>query len=157
MKIGIIVYSKTGHTLTVARELEQRLSSARHDVTLEQVEPEGEASPNAETVPLANAPAVDGYDGLVFGCPVWGASVAPPMDTYLAQLPSLEGKEVGLLVTHAFPFRIMATRPLGALREACEAKGATILGSADVTWLSFRRRRQILDAVDALSTLFAGR
>jgi len=38
MHIGIIVYSYTGHTLSVARLLRERLSAAGHDVSLERIE-----------------------------------------------------------------------------------------------------------------------
>ena len=37
MNIGIIVYSQTGNTLSVAKKLEEKLSLAGHSATLEQV------------------------------------------------------------------------------------------------------------------------
>jgi flavodoxin len=56
MKIGIIVYSNTGHTLSVARQLEQALSAAGHKVELEQVLTEGTPKPGATHVPLKTRP-----------------------------------------------------------------------------------------------------
>jgi len=47
MNIGIIVYSQTGNTLSVAKKLEERLSAAGHSVNLEQVTVAGAA--NRET------------------------------------------------------------------------------------------------------------
>jgi flavodoxin len=38
MNIAIVVYSRTGHTLSVARKLEERLTADGQTVTLEQLE-----------------------------------------------------------------------------------------------------------------------
>lgn len=40
MNIGIIVYSISGHTLSVAAKLGEKLSAAGHAVTLERLETE---------------------------------------------------------------------------------------------------------------------
>lgn len=154
MNIGIIVYSQTGHTLSVAAKLEEALSTAGHAATLERLEPAEPARPGATDVRLETAPDVDAYDALVFCSPVWGGTLASPMASYLGQVASLEGKRVACLVTQLFPPALGGNQTLAQMKEICESKGATVCGSGDVSWLHLRRRQKIAEAVDSLSRLF---
>jgi flavodoxin len=154
MNIGVIVYSKTGHTLSVTAQLQGALSAAGHMVTLEQVEAAGPVRPTATDVPLKTKPPLEGYEALVFGAPVWGGAPAPPMASYLEQLPSLEGLQVACLVTGLFPPGLGRKQAIARMVETCESKGATIRGTGSVGWLSFRRQRQIAEVVGDLSGLF---
>jgi flavodoxin len=150
MKVGIIVYSQTGHTLSVANKLEHRVATAGHAVNLKQLKTAGPVKPGAGQVQLVSLPAVDVYDALVFGAPVWGGLVASPMASYLEGLPSLEGKNVACLVTHFFRPAWGANQALGQMKEVCESKGARVRGSGDVTWFRLGRKRQIVEVVDDL-------
>ncbi len=154
MNIGIIVYSQTGHTLSVAATLKERLSSTGHGVTLEQLETVGPVKPSAKSAELSTKPAIDTYDTLVLGSPVWGGTPAPPMLSYLEQVPSLQGKEVVCLVTGLFPPGWGRNQAIAQMKEICESKGATVCGSGSVGWLSLGRKRQIVKVVDRLSELF---
>jgi flavodoxin len=154
MTIGIIVYSRTGHTLSVARRLEERLSADGYDVTLEQLETAGPVSPSATTAALKSKPSIDAYDALVLGSPVNGGRMSAPMNSYLEQIPSLAGKRVAILLTHFFPQGWGAKQTIEQITEVCEAKGATVIGSGDVRWFSLGRRRLMAQAVEGLSDLF---
>ena len=154
MNIGLIVYSKTGHTLSVARRLKEKLSAAGHAVTLEQLETVGPVSPNAMSVELKTMPAIAAYDALVFGSPVWGGVPAAPIVSYLGQVPSLAGKKVACLVTGFFPAEWGRNQTVARMKEICESKGATVCGSGSVGWFRLDRKRQIADVVDHLSRLF---
>jgi flavodoxin len=151
VRIGIIVYSVTGHTLTVATSLQEVLSVVGHEVRLEQLEVAGWVNPGATDGPLANAPAIEEYDALVFACPVRGGTPAPPMANYLEQIPSLHGKRVACLVTGFFPTAWGRDQTLAQMAETCAAKGATVCGSASMRWPSLRRKRRIAEAVDSVS------
>jgi flavodoxin len=154
MNVGIIVYSHTGHTLSVARKLEERLSADGHAVTLEQLEIGGPVNPSATTAALKTRPAIASYDALVFGSPVYGGRMSAGMNGYLEQVPSLQGKKVLLLLTR-FSFRGWgAGQTIAQMTEVCESKGAAVGGSGAVRWTSLRRRRQIARAVGGLSELF---
>jgi flavodoxin len=156
VNIGIIIYSHTGNTLSVAEKLKEELAEAGHKVTLERLETVGPATLATESDPLKEQPAVDRYDALVLGCPVRGGTPAPPMLTFLEQIESLQGKMVALLVTGFFPFDGWGrNQTIGLLEEICESKGATVSGAESVGWFSLRRKRQISDAVDGLSHRFA--
>ena len=154
MNVGMIVYSRTGHTLSVASKLEERLSVAGHAVTLEQIETAGPVSVGATSAELKTKPPIDPYEALVFGSPVQGGVPAPPMASYLEQVTSLEGKKVACLVTGVFPAGWGRNQTVTRMTEICQSKGATVCGSGSVGWLSLRRKRQISKVVDSLSTLF---
>lgn len=153
MRIAIMVYSLTGHTLTVAEKLVERLTADGHDVTLEQLETVGPVDLSATTAALKTAPAVEPHDILVLGSPVNGGRMSAPMRSYLDQVTSLEGKDVALLLTHFLPAVWGANQTIEQMTAICESKGATVIGSGDVRWTSLRRRRQIEKTVDSLSAL----
>lgn len=154
MNIGLIVYSQTGHTQSVALELKEKLSAAGHAVTLEQIETTGPARSRDRHAELKTIPPIDAYDALVFGAPVWGGSPAAPMLSYLEKIPSLTGKKVACLVTGFFPAGLGRNQALAKLKTLCEAKGATVCGSGSVGWLSLKRKQQIATVVESLSALF---
>jgi flavodoxin len=154
MNIGVIVYSQSGHTLIVAKALVEALVGAGHSVALEQVKSAGLANLGQVDVPLQAKPEIDGYDALVFGAGTWGGSIPSPMATYLAQLDSLAGVRVACLVTGFFSAKMGRAQNLAQMKAVCEDKGATVVGGGSVGWLSFRRKRQIVEVVEQLSQLF---
>ncbi len=155
MNIGLIVYSLSGNTLSVAMKLKDKLSAAGHAVTLERVETVGPAKLSSEDAALKSKPALDAYDAVIFACPVRGGTPAPPMARYLEQPPSLAGKDVALLVTGFFPVAGWGRdQTLAQLKETCESKGANVRGAESVGWFSLNRGQQISSAIASLSNLF---
>ncbi|MGC9395083.1 MAG: flavodoxin family protein [Anaerolineae bacterium] len=154
MKIGIIVYSLTDHTLTVANRLKEKLLADGHEVTLERLETVGPAKAQVENAELKTKPVTDAYDALVFACPVRGGTIPSPMKRYLEQIPSLRDKKVACFVTHFFQRAWGANQVLAAMRTLCESKGATVRGVGDVRWFSLHRKQQIARVVEELSRLF---
>ncbi|HOC06143.1 MAG TPA: flavodoxin family protein [Bacillota bacterium] len=134
MKIGIIVFSHTGNTLSVAEKLQAKLTAASHSVQLEQVTA-AEESPRAEKAGLRNAPDTSSYDMLIFATPVWAFSLPPVMKLYLDQIPTLKGKAVGCFVTQTFPFPWMGgNRTIRQMVSACEALGGNVFHTAVINW-----------------------
>jgi len=155
MNIGIIVYSQTGNTLSVAEKLEERLAAAGHSVALEQVTVAGGRKSGDRDFKLEALPDVKPYDALVFGAAVEAFSLSPVMTSYLKQVGSLQGKKVACLVTQAFPYPWMGgNRAIRQMRKLCEAEGATVLGSGVVNWAKSRREKTTTEASDRLSKLF---
>ena len=154
MHIGLIVYSLTGHTLSVAMKLKERLSATGHGVTLEQIETVGPGGLSAESAELKTKPAITPYDALAFCSPVRGGVLPPPMKSYLEQVTSLQGKKVACVVTGFFPAGWGRNQTMAQMKEICESKGATVCGSGSVGWFSVNRKRQISTVVDSLSALF---
>ena len=154
MNIGIIIYSQTGHTISVATQLKERLSATGHEVSLARVEAAGPVIPAKAGVRLRSKPAIDTYDAVVFGSPVIGGALPPAMESYLKQVASLQGKGVTCLVTHFFRSAWGADQTIAQMKKISKSKGATICGAGNVKWFQLRRKRQIAEVVESLSKLF---
>lgn len=150
MKVGIIVHSITGNTLSVAEKLQERLVAAGHWVQLERVTAVDE-SPQAKKVELKNIPDTRSYDMLIFAAPVWAFSLPPVVKLYLSKIPTLEGKAVGCFVTQAFPFPWMGgNRTIRQMVSACQALGGKVFSTGIVNWTR-RRETRIDQLIEALS------
>ncbi len=104
---------------------------------------------------LGPLPRVDAYDALVLGSPVEALSLSPVMAKFLEAIPSLERKSVACLITQAFPYPWMGgNRAVRQMRKQCEAKGATVAGSAVVNWMGAGLDERIAAAVERLSKVF---
>ena len=95
MKIAIIVYSETGHTLSVALQLKERLDAL--DVNILELTTDSTRSRH-----LTNCPPLEGYDRILFGFPVQGFSLPIPVKDYLMKVNFPVGKEVGVFTTQYF-------------------------------------------------------
>ena len=154
MNIGIVVYSWSGNTLSVAERLKERLAAAGHTVNLEQVTVVGERKRGAREFELATKPDVEPYDVVVFGAAVEAFSLSPVLTAYLKEVGSLEGKKVACLVTQQFPYPWMGgNRAIRQMKKLCVAKGGAIDGSAVVNWAESRREKTTAQAIDRLSGL----
>jgi menaquinone-dependent protoporphyrinogen IX oxidase len=154
MNIGIVVYSQTGHTLSVAMQLKEKLSAAGHAVNLERVEAAGPVGPAETGIRLKTKPEIDAYDGVVFGSPVIGGAMPPAMSSYMAQITSLQDKKVACLVTHFFRPAWGADQTISQMTDICESKGATVCGAGNVRWFQLRRKCKIAEVVEDMSRLF---
>ncbi len=146
MNIGMIVCSHTGHTLSVAIELKENLTTHGHTVSLEKIE--------EETLSRLNTSLINSWDAVIFCSYVQGGAPAVPMKSYLEGVPSLQGKRVACLVTGAFPSAIGRKQTINYIKHACEIKGANICGTGSVGWWSFNRSKQILEVVNHLANCF---
>ncbi|HUT86844.1 MAG TPA: flavodoxin [Candidatus Heimdallarchaeota archaeon] len=157
MNIGIIVYSQTGNTLSVAEKLKEKLAAVRHVVVLEQVTVAGGRKSGDRAFQLETRPDVAQYEALIFGSAVEAFSLSAVLATYLRGIGSLEGKQVACLVTQSFPYPWMGgNRAIRQMRRICESKGATVRGSAIVNWAKSRRAKTTAQAIERLSSLFQG-
>ncbi len=151
MKIGIIVYSVSGHTLDAAQHLRDHLVAADYSVSLERLELVGPQRVNNEQAALKSNPLLANYDVVVLCTPVRGGTMAPPMRRFLEQLPALKDHRFALLVTHFFRPAWGADQTIAALRNACEARGARVIGAASVRWSGIDRAGQLKQALDTLT------
>lgn len=155
MKIGIIVHSQTNNTYSVALKLEEKIKEAGNEVEIEKVSMVGGDRPeNKEKIQLENPPSVDDYDALIFGSPVHAFSLAPAMQVYLEQLPSLENKKVALFVTKGLRFEWTGgTRAIGQMKKACQSNGGEIAGTGIIVW-NDQRDKKIAQLVREFSAFF---
>jgi flavodoxin len=152
MKIGIIVYSHTGNTLSVAWKIEQAIRAAGHEVRTEKVEPVID-NPNSDTpAELKSSPDVDQYDAVVFASPVHAFSLSRIMKHYLLQLPDLTGKKVHCFVTQQLKKPWMGgNRAVRQISDVCRKKGAQVISGGVVNWSGKNRESQIEDIVRRMS------
>lgn len=155
MNIGIIIYSQTGNTSSVALKLKEKLSAVGHSVGIERIEISGELGPRATNFQLKTKPDVDKYDALVFGAPVQAFSLSPAMKSYLSQIASLKSKKVACFVTKHLPFYWTGgNQAINKMKKICESKDGKVCGSGMVIWSSARRDQKITEVIDRLSRLF---
>jgi len=139
MTIGIIIHSKTGHTLHVAEQLKASLSKAGR---------------SAELVRIEDQPDFDSFESLVLGSHTEGFALAAEMASYLNALPSkaLNQKKVSLLITHAFPFHAMGgNQAMNGFKNLVEKQGAKVLSEEIIDWSRPGRDRQIESAVGRMT------
>ncbi len=154
MNIGIIVYSHTGNTYSVAQKLNETLDGEKYSATLEQVTINSEAKPGESNFQFTNTPAVDHYDAIIFGAPVHAFSLATVMKSYLEQLPSLSGKNVACFVTKQLPLKWTGgNRAVNQMKDICISKGANVLGTEVVIWSKSSREQSINNCIENLSKL----
>lgn len=152
MKVGIIVHSHTGNTLSVAERLKEKLHEAGHLVNLEQVIAINEDPSSTGNIQLKTIPDISAYNVLIFGAPVRGFSLSPVMKAYLAQLPEMPGKKIGCFVTQQFPYRWMGgTQAIKQLEKYCETKGKSIYETGIVNWSHKEREEKIIEVINKLS------
>ena len=154
MVIGIIVYSHTGHTLSVAKRLKDRLTTDGHQVSLVKLQTAEPLSLGATTTELKAVPQVDQYDAVMLGTPVRGGTPSPPMRIFLESISSLADKRVVCFVTGIFPAAWGRDQTLAELKAMCETKGAIVMGTGSVRWWGLGRKRKIQAVVDSVCALF---
>lgn len=155
INIGIIIYSKTGHTKSVAIRLKEKLTEKGNIVDLIELKPLGDLkSPSAE-IKFELIPETEKYDGFVLSSFVEAFSLASVMKAFINKAESFGGKKTALLLTQHFPFKWMGGNgALGYMKKACEKKGAKIAGSAIINWSRKSREMLISESVEELSKLF---
>jgi flavodoxin len=154
MKIGIIVYSQTNNTYSVAQKFQEKLLEAGNEVNIERVIPVGDVNPGSKNIEFENNPDINEYDALILGSPVHAFSLAPAMKIYLDQIPQIQDKKAALFVTKGLRFNWTGgTRAIGQMKKICQSKGGMILGTGIVVW-NKQRDEKIAELVEEFSRLF---
>ncbi len=155
MNIGLIIYSQTGNTRSVAEKLHKKITAAGHDVTIEEITITGDAPAQPGKFKLAHIPAPESYDALIFGSPVQAFTLHPVMKAYMEELPSLQDKKTAIFVTKQLPLlRIGGTGAVSIMKKACEAKGAKVAATEIVVWAEKKREQTINSCVEKISAIF---
>jgi flavodoxin len=155
MNIGIIVYSKTGNTYSVAQKLKEKFLKDGHDVKIEKVIPEGDVHPGSKNIQLKTAPDTVKYDLIVFGSPVQAFSLATVMDCYLKQTGSLRDKKIACYVTQYFPYPWLGgNRAVSQMKKICRSKNGTVSITGIVNWSNKKREKMIIDVIEKLTGIY---
>jgi NAD(P)H dehydrogenase (quinone) len=152
MKIGIIIHSHTGNTLSVGERLKEVLLVGGCNVQLERVLAVNEDPNNKASIQLKSIPDIAPYDFLVIGAPVRGFSQSPVIKAYLSQLPDIHGKKVACYVTQHFPKPWLGgTRAIKQMIYSIEEKGGIIAETGIINWTGKTRENQISELIEKLS------
>ncbi|AWW25179.1 flavodoxin family protein [Acetobacterium carbinolicum] len=144
MKIGIIVFSKTNNTFSVAKRLRDALADKGLEVEIEQVIPEDDAPGVKPPIVFTNKPDVSPYDVVIFASPVWAFSLAGVMAEYLEQISSLQGKRVFSFVTKQLASKITGGNKANRqIKSAVAVKDGTVEKSFIVSWKNKKREQEI--------------
>jgi len=155
MNIGIMVFSKTGNTLSVAEKLHETLLEKGHKAVLEQVTASNDVEMDPKKVVLSNVPSTQGYDMLVFAAPVNGFRLAAVMKAYLQGIPSLEGKLLAGFVTQAFAFPSWGGKQaIRGMEALVDAKGGELSATGVVNWMfAGKRKALIAETVEKIAAI----
>jgi len=154
MNIGIVVYSETDHTYSVAQKLQDKLSVEGHEVNLERVVPAVKVDPGDLKVNFKSQPDTDPYEGLIFGAPVHAFNLAPAMNAYLNQIPSLKDKKIACFVTKGLPFDSTGgNQAIKQMKRVCRDRGGIVMGTSIVTW-SVSRKKKINNLLSQFGAMF---
>ncbi len=155
MKIGIIVYSNSGNTYSVAKKLGISLTKEGHDVDIERIDAKREDKSLPPNINLIKAPNVNKYNGIVFASFVEAFSLCPEMKTYLKQLTSLEDKKIAAFVTKGLPFSWTGGKnAIKKIQEICEDKNGSVNKTGIISWSSKKRDETINYLIEDFTTYF---
>lgn len=145
MNIGIIVWSATGNTRSVAETFTEALRKSSHTVTLDLISIDApDPARRPESWCLTRKPDTKPYDALVFGAPVEAFSLSGVMSRYLSDIGDLSGKPVFCFVTQFFPKPWMGgANAVKQLAKLAESHGGKTCGTAVINWSSKKRILQI--------------
>jgi flavodoxin len=148
MKIGIIVFSKTNNTFSIAERLRADLAEKGLDAEIQRIVPENDDPGVKPPIVFSNQPDVSPYDVIVFASPVWAFSLAGVMKEYLEQVSSLQGKKVFSYVTKQLASKFTGgTKANRQIKSAVELKGGTVEKSFIVSWKNKKREAEITSLI----------
>jgi len=144
MKVGIIVYSKTGNTLQVAERIRAALVEAGLQAEVLRFSAETENARSNTPVRLTAQPDPNGYDAVIFGAPVQAFSLDPAMSMYLKQIGALKVVSTLCFVTQHFKKAWMGgNRAMKQLLMQLQEKGVAATTMGVVNWSGDQREAQI--------------
>lgn len=134
MKVLIAYYSKSGNTEKAAKIINDIITEKGVQVTIQKIKPLREEGLIAGTlkaitrfeVPIMNQDLdVSKYDLVIVGTPMWAASPAPAVNSYLADITGLNGKDTALFVSSGTNYGRFAAR---SMASKIQKKGGKIKG-----------------------------
>lgn len=153
MNIGIIVYSETGNTYSVAQKIKDSISDSGHNIVVKKLETI-EKNKKKKDYNLKEYPDLSKYDLLIFASYVEAFSLSLAMQNYFKDIESLNGKKVFCFVTKALFFNWTGgNRAIRQMKRMCKSKGASILGSGIVKWRDKDRENDIFALLEKVSNI----
>jgi flavodoxin len=147
MNIGIYLHTKTGRTAAVARRIAAEFTKLGDNVETNLLRTEGTVKPRSTAFEIKPVPAVDKYDLIIFGGPVWAFQASPVISKFLDSLRksgTIAGKKTACLVTKGLPFGWTGgSQALGSMRAILTGAGATVLTTLMVSAFRIRNEKEL--------------
>jgi len=144
MKIGLLIHSFSGNTLSVGTRLKVHLEVQGHRVHMDQIIDANENPKSDRPVTLTHIPDINYYDIIIFGAPVRAFSLSPVMTAYLKQINCIENIKVFAYVTEGLPKPWMGgNRAIRKMISLLDTKSIKILDTAVINWSSRKKEMQI--------------
>ena len=142
MKVGIIVYSQSGHTATFARTIADHLREAGIEYDVELLRPHGIPKPWTGKIEFRRIPELEEYDVVLIGGPVWALNASKVISKYLNSIKPIKGKKAIPFVTHGLPMKSLgANRALNKMTTELEELGADVLEGESQHYLLFKTNK----------------
>lgn len=147
MKIGIIIYSQTGHTLSVGNRLKESLNCI-----LEEVKANRDMK-NPSVFEITNSPDISKYDLVIFGSYIEAFSLNPVMKKYLEGI-NLNNQKVLCFVTHQLPKAWMGGNR--GVKQMTQILGSNVIGTKVINWGSKTREEEINNLINEFNEKIKG-
>ena len=155
MKIALVLHSQSGHTMQFARAIAEKFNKNGHETDISLIRTTGPVSPGSTKFQLKNPPSVEGFEGALFGGPVWAFKASPVIMKYLGQLTNIKNKKVMGFATMGFPFTWMGGKQaIKAMTEELEISGGTVLPGEVLPFFFKANQQKMNEAVERIYTAF---
>ena len=142
MKVGIIVFSQSGHTATFARTIADHLRKAGIEYDIELLRLHGVPKPWTNKIDFRRIPELGEYDVVLIGAPVYLSHASKVICKYLNSIKPLKGKKALPFVTHALPAKYFgANRALHKMAAELEELGAEVLEGESQHYFLFKTNK----------------
>ena len=148
MTIGMIIHSETGHTMGIARAIEESLKKKGHAVEILSVVAKSKRPWKEQMPALQEVPDPHGYDVLVLGAPVWGFSLSHVMREYLYQVRPLKTTKLVLFSTGALPRFLGGKCAMRKMASLSKMPESDIIFAGAVRFPRKKKPRHIDEVVD---------
>ncbi|HAV20025.1 MAG TPA: hypothetical protein DCX17_03260 [Firmicutes bacterium] len=147
MEIGILVYSETGHTISVIDAF-KKANEASHVIDIFRI------STNASKTSISNIPTtIKKYERLIIAGPVQGFSLCAPLILAIKEIGDFGDKKMDILLTQHFRWAALGgNRALRQAQTEIIFRHGNVEKSTIVHWSSRHREDQIQQAIKLLST-----
>lgn len=154
MNIGILLYSYSGNTQSIAESIKSELESRGHTATIERITLIN-GDPNArQPAVLKDTPDVSGYDKLIIGAPINGFNLCKAMRMYLGGHAKIKAKDINCFVTQHFKHSFLGgNRGINQIAQFCKTQGLSVKNTAVVHWSSAKRAEEIANAAQQMAEI----
>ena len=155
MKIGLIVFSMSGNTLSVAEKLLSKLTADSHEARIVRLEVVPENAKPGDQVTLKNVPDISEYDAYAFASPVMAFRLPEISKDFLTRMDGIEGKQAVCFVTEQLPYPWMGgSRAIRTMKAKCGQKDVNVLDTGIINWSRKDRQERIDKLVERLGSSF---